>query len=112
MQRALYQNNLAWADLMTADPELLPEATAMSKESFAALPALPAVRGTRGFALILTGAVDGDRICGESFRKNRDPDNRASNACAMSIGATRQAPIAASRSDSWSARSACHRTTV
>lgn len=96
VQRALYQNNLAWADLMTADPELLPEATAMSKESFAALPALPAVRGTRGFALILTGAVDeGIALCGESFRKNRDPDNRASNACAMSIGATRQARIAA-----------------
>lgn len=94
MQRALCQNNLAWADLMTADPKLLPEASAMSKESFAALPGVPAVRGTRGFALILTGAVaEGMTLCSDSLRKNRDPDNRASNACAMSIGAARKGRI-------------------
>jgi hypothetical protein len=96
IQRALYQNNLAWADLMTSDPELLLEANTMSKESFATLPTLPAVRGTRGFALILNGAIDeGIALCSDAFRTNRDGDNRASNACAMSIGASRQGRIAA-----------------
>jgi tetratricopeptide (TPR) repeat protein len=92
--RPLYQNNLAWADLMTADPHLLPEALATSQAAFGILPMQPAVRGTRGFALILSGAIDeGIALCEDAFRAHRDERSRASNACAMSIGASRQGRI-------------------
>ncbi|HYJ60553.1 MAG TPA: site-2 protease family protein [Actinomycetota bacterium] len=96
LQRALFQNNLAWADLMSGDPSLVAEALAASEAAFAELPMLPAVQGTRGFALILSGAIDdGIDLCTRSSRRHRVLDDRASNLCAISIGAARQGRVAA-----------------
>lgn len=93
-QRALYRNNLAWADLMLDDPELVPEALSLSKAALDVLPTIPAVKGTRGFALIMGGGIDeGIVLCGEAQRGNRGRDERASNACCLAIGAARQGRI-------------------
>ena len=70
VQRALYENNLAWADLLLDDPDLEAEALERSAAAFAVLPTLPAVRGTRGLALIVGGAVDeGIDLCADAYRR-------------------------------------------
>ena len=96
LQRALYENNLAWADLLLGDPSLEAEALERSAAAFAVLPTVPAIRGTRGLALILGGAVDeGIALCGDAYRAHREPEARAANAASMAIGAARQGRVAA-----------------
>jgi hypothetical protein len=46
-QRALYENNLAWSDIMLDDPQLLSEALHASKHALGVLPDVPAMKGTR-----------------------------------------------------------------
>jgi Peptidase family M50 len=95
-QRALYENNLAWSDIMLDDPQLLSEALHASKHALGVLPDVPAMKGTRGHALILGGAVDeGVDLCRQAFRGNRSRESRAANACAMSIGTARQGRVEA-----------------
>jgi hypothetical protein len=98
IQRALFQNNLAWADLMLGDPALLPEAIESSKEAIVTFPNLPAVKGTRAYALILQGAVeDGVELAREALRGNRRKDDRASNACVLAIGNARAGRLETAR---------------
>jgi hypothetical protein len=53
----IYENNLAWSDIMLDDPQLLSEALHASACP-GVLPDAPALKGTRGHALMLSGAVD------------------------------------------------------
>lgn len=86
----LHLNNLAWADLMVGDPALLPEAEEASRAAIEELPRLPAFRGTRAFALIETGRVrEGLELSASAFRKEKDPRNRALQACVTAIGYAR-----------------------
>ena len=95
VQRALYENNLAWADLLLDDPDLEAEALERSAAAFAVLPALPAVRGTRGLALIVGGAVDeGIDLCADAYRRHREPAARGANAASIALGAARQGRVA------------------
>jgi hypothetical protein len=98
IQRALYRNNLAWADLMLGDPSLLSEAFEASKEAIASLPDQPAVKGTRAYALILQGAIeDGLALGAEALRRNTTKESRASNACVLAIGNARSGRLEAAR---------------
>jgi hypothetical protein len=87
---ALHLNNLAWADLMTGDAALLPEAEAASRAAIEELPRFPAIQGTRAFALIESGRVrEGLELSTSALRQEKDPRNRALQACVTAIGYAR-----------------------
>jgi hypothetical protein len=87
---AIHLNNLAWADLMLADPELVPEANAASARAIELLPGPPAIWGTRAFALIVTSHfAEGTSLARKAFNKEKDPTNRALQACVVAIGYAR-----------------------
>ena len=87
---AIHLNNLAWADLMLADPELLVEANAASARAIELLPGPSAIWGTRAFALIVTSHfAEGIDLAQKAFRKEKDPMNRALQACVLAIGYAR-----------------------
>ena len=87
---AIHLNNLAWADLMLAAPELVAEANAASATAIELLPGLSAIWGTRAFALIATNHfVEGIALAQKAFKKERDPKNRALQACVVAIGYAR-----------------------
>jgi tetratricopeptide (TPR) repeat protein len=87
---AIHLNNLAWADLMLADPGLLGEANAASARAIELLPKAPAIWGTRAFALIATGHfAEGIALAQKAFTKERDPQNKALQACVVAIGQAR-----------------------
>jgi tetratricopeptide (TPR) repeat protein len=87
---AIHLNNLAWADLMLADPELIVEANAASARAIELLPGPPAIWGTRAFALIATSHfAEGIALAQKAFKKERDPVNRALQACVVAIGHAR-----------------------
>jgi hypothetical protein len=84
---AVHLNNLAWADLMMNDPELIPEANTASARALELLPGHSAVMGTRALALIATRHyVEGITLAERAFRKERDRRNRAMQACVLAIG--------------------------
>lgn len=84
--RAVHLNNLAWADLMTGDRSLLPEADAASLEALTIWPKLSSIRGTRGFALVQSGRVDeGLLLTLSAYHKMKEPSGRASDACVIAI---------------------------
>jgi hypothetical protein len=99
---AIHLNNLAWADLMLADPGLVVEANAASARAVELLPGASAIWGTRAFALIATGHfAEGITLAQKAFKKERDPKNRASQACVVAIGYARNWRFA--ESDRWHA---------
>ena len=87
---AIHLNNLAWADLMLADPGLVVEANVASARAIELLPRVSAIWGTRAFALIATGHfAEGIALAQKAFKKERDPMNKASQACVVAIGHAR-----------------------
>lgn len=87
---ALHLNNLAWSDLMTGDPALLPEAEEASGAAIEELPRVSACRGTRAFALIETRRVkEGLELSAAALRREKNPRNRALQACVTAIGYAR-----------------------
>jgi hypothetical protein len=93
--RAIHLNNLAWADLMSGDPALLPEALTSSAEALELLPGPAALKGTRGFALIEQGAIaDGLKLSRQAYRSHAAPADRAAGACVIAIGAARDGRLA------------------
>jgi hypothetical protein len=97
-QRAIDLNNLAWTDLMSDDPGLLDEAVAASEEAQRKLAWNPAVKGTRGYALIQAGRVaDGVLLARRAYDTHRDRSDRATSACVVAIGAARGRDLATAR---------------
>ena len=89
-EHAIDLNNLAWADLMSEDPDLLDEALAASEEAERKLAWNPAVKGTRGYTLIQSGRVaDGVALVRRAYQTHRDRNDRATCACVLAIGAAR-----------------------
>ena len=87
---AVHLNNLAWADLMLADPELVAEANTASATAIELLPGASAIWGTRAFALIaIHHFVEGISLAEKAYKKERDPKNRALQACVVAIGYAR-----------------------
>jgi hypothetical protein len=89
-QRAIHQNNLAWAALMSGDPELLGAALMASEAAHLALPWMPCVNSTRGFALIEAGQpAAGAILVRAALAREKDRRNRASMACELAVAAAR-----------------------
>lgn len=79
-------NNIAYADALTDDPELLPEADAYSKEAYDSVPWSPPIIGTRGTVLVAMGRFqEGIELLKESFVKHNAPRGKALNACHLAI---------------------------
>ena len=89
--RALLENNIAWTDLMIAEPGQLEEADRFSKEAIEATPWESYVKGTRGSVLIELGRIDeGTRLVIQSLAASERPSSKALNTCYLAIAAARQ----------------------
>jgi hypothetical protein len=97
-QRAIDLNNLAWANLMSGDHALLAEALVASEEAERKLAWHPSVKGTRGYALILSGQVDaGLARARRAYAAHTEKSDRATTACVVAIGAAHLGDISAAR---------------
>ncbi len=106
-QRALHLNNLAWADLMIGDTELLPEADVASAQAYATQPWRHAIRGTRGSVLVELGELtEGIELLRSSELRSHAAKNRASTDAYLTIGFARAGNLWDARRRLASARSA------
>lgn len=88
--RCMFLNNIAYADALIDDPELLPEADAYSREALDIAPWESYVIGTRGTVLVAMGQFDeGIKLLKESLEKEWTPRNKAENACHLAIAYAR-----------------------
>ena len=98
-ERAVDLSNLAWADLMSGDPTLLDEALVASEEAERRLAWHPAVKGTRGYALIESGRIEeGLTRVRRAYEAHTDRRDRATTLCVAAIGAMRIGDVAGGRS--------------
>jgi hypothetical protein len=97
-QRAIDLNNLAWANLMSDDPALLDEAVAASEQAERCLAWHPAIKGTRGYALILSGQIGaGLALVHRALEDHGERSDRALTASIAAIGAARLGDIEGGR---------------
>jgi tetratricopeptide (TPR) repeat protein len=95
----LRSNNLAWADFMLDDPELLDEADRHSSVALAATPNDAALLGTRGAVLLARGDLVGaEEALLASLARNPVTRNRALNSCCLAILYARRGTLDAARS--------------
>jgi len=88
--RYVILNNLAYANALIGDPELLPEADAYSKEAYSAAPWVPSITGTRGTVLVEMGQIEaGVKLLKEAFEKASSSRSKAENACHLAIANAR-----------------------
>jgi tetratricopeptide (TPR) repeat protein len=91
-------NNLAYADLLLRDPDLLPEAERYSGDAYRQIRWLPEIVGTRGAVLVELGRLDeGVRLLREAMGKLKDAPSRAVNACHLAVAEHRAGHAAESR---------------
>ncbi len=87
----LLLNNIAFADLMLADPALIPQADEYSAQAYQQVPWEPAVSGTRGAALVTLGRPDeGLPLLKFALDKNPDKMGKATEACWIARGELRR----------------------
>jgi Peptidase family M50 len=83
----LLLNNIAWVDMMLANPELLDEADEYSQAALKAQPKCALFQGTRGYVLLRRGSVaQGMALLGQAHVTNSESRSRAINACCRAIG--------------------------
>lgn len=79
-------NNIAYADILLQDPELLPEADRFSEEALRQIGWSSAVIGTRGAVLVEMGRLeDGIRFLKDALEKSRENGGKASNAYHLAV---------------------------
>ena len=97
--RALWDNNLAWADLLSERAEWLHEADVASAEAYDLLPWAPAIESTRGLLLVETGRIDeGVRFLKRALRGADRRVSKASILCALAIAECYRGNLQAARS--------------
>jgi Zn-dependent protease len=97
--RAICLNNLAWADLSVGEPALIKEADSLSAEAYGLLPWVPAINGTRGFALIESGQIDtGITLLRFAYKGADGWSSKASVLCCLAIAHARLGENAAAES--------------
>jgi tetratricopeptide (TPR) repeat protein len=95
---ALLSNNVAYANLLLADPALLQEADVLSCSAHEAEPTSPYYQGTRGCVLIELGRIDeGVALLTSSFERHTEPVEKAEIACYLGIAASKQNNVPESR---------------
>jgi len=106
-QRALIQNNLAYADFLSERDDRLDEANQLSAEALRALGWHPAIQGTRGAVLVALGESEaGIALLRSSLEKVFDPRDRARVECAVAIGLAQQGELEAAKAALEKARAA------
>jgi tetratricopeptide (TPR) repeat protein len=85
--RPMMLNNVAWADLMIHDAELLDEADRYSQLALEQNPTYPPFQGTRGSVLIERGDIEhGLFLVQQALKGNDDPRLKALNAAYLALG--------------------------
>lgn len=88
--RFMFLNNLAYTDVLSENPALLPEADACSRDALKALPWVAAVVGTRGTVLVALGRYEeGIQLLRKSMQDAENPRNRGENSCHIAIALAR-----------------------
>lgn len=78
--------HLAWADLMSGNPDLLPEADKFSLKAYERMPWLPQMKGTRGRILVECGAIDqGVELLQAALVENEKASDKALNAWYLAL---------------------------
>jgi tetratricopeptide (TPR) repeat protein len=96
--KAIFLNNVAWADLLTGDGNLLEEADQYSQQAMRLTPWVASIKGTRGSVLVTLGRLDeGIRLLEQAFEEHDEKDNKAANACFLSVGFKKAGNLAASQ---------------
>ncbi len=84
-------NNIAYSDVMLADPALLAEADDFSLQAHQQAPWVPAIVGTRGAVLVALDKVEeGLPLLKSAMGKNPDKRGKALDACFIARGAYRR----------------------
>ncbi|HSZ57261.1 MAG TPA: site-2 protease family protein [Tepidisphaeraceae bacterium] len=92
--RAMTANNLAWADLMLDDPQLLDEADAASTEAYTLTPWVAAIQSTRGLLLVERGRLDeATLLLRKSLRGADNKGSRASIHCSLALAHLRRGDL-------------------
>jgi tetratricopeptide (TPR) repeat protein len=84
-------NNIAYADVLVRNPELLPEADRYSEEALRQTGWEAGVIGTRGLVLVELGRLEeGIRLLKQSLERTRDDAGKASEAYHLGVGERRR----------------------
>jgi hypothetical protein len=84
--RLLMLNNVAYADALLGEPDLLPEADEYSREALKHLAWHASVKGTRGTVLVERGQLEaGIALLKEALQEHTEPENKALNACHLAV---------------------------
>jgi len=90
-------NNLAYADVVLEDGDLLEEADRYSKDAMLTLGWHPAINGTRGAVLLEMGRVDEALpLLRMAMRVHEDPVGKAQVACWLAMAQARKGDLTAS----------------
>jgi tetratricopeptide (TPR) repeat protein len=85
--KAIFLNNVAWADLLTGDANLLEEGDQYSQHAMRLTPWVATIEGTRGSVLVTLGRLDeGIELLKQAMEEHEENDDKAVNACFLSIG--------------------------
>jgi len=83
-------NNIAWADFMLADPNLLDEADRFSLQSLQATPWAPYAKGTRGAVLMELGRLDESiPLLRQALDGNDGHRHKSLNCCCLALAMAR-----------------------
>ncbi len=94
----LMLNNIAYADILMRDPELLPEADRYSAEAFRQLRWEPSIIGTRGAVLVeMNRLEEGIGLLKEALEKQKDASGKASDAYHIAVAEGRRGNVEESR---------------
>jgi tetratricopeptide (TPR) repeat protein len=90
-QIALYANNLAYADILLGQRDLMEEADKCSAQAYQSCPWIPGIKGTRGMVLIELGKLDeGLLLLKHALEGNEEANNKAMDASYIAIGEMRK----------------------
>ncbi len=97
-RKYILYNNIAYADVLLRNPELLPEADRYSEEAVRQIGWESSVIGTRGAVLIETGRVEeGIRLLQRALVDSREESGKASDAYHLAVAERRRGNEAESR---------------
>jgi hypothetical protein len=86
----LLYNNIAYADLLLKNPDLLPEAEKFSADAYRQMWWMPEIVGTRGTVLVEMGKLEeGMGLLREAMGRSKNSRSRAANACHLAVAESR-----------------------
>lgn len=95
--RAVVLNDIAYADAVLGDSELLDEAERYSQQAMATLNWHPSIRGTRGTVLLVMGKPEESiQLLRGAMQNHEDPRNKAENACWLAMALEKTGDLKAS----------------